>query len=386
LAATPECLVMAKPAGPRCNLRCSYCYYVGRTELLEGGAEPMSRELLEHFIAERFAASPGPVTHFEWHGGEPTLLGVEYFETIVALQRRHLPAARQVSNGLQTNGLLLNAAWAEFLARERFSVGLSLDGPPELHDRFRAAAGGAPTQARVVEAFRLLKSRRVLCNVLCVLHSDNVQEPDVVYDFFSELGVTHLQLLPLVVRAGTGASEATASPDAIGAFLCRVFDRWIAADVGRVVIQTFDEALRPIHGVEHALCIHRETCGNVAVLERDGSLYACDHFVDPEHRIGSIAERSLADLASDPRMRAFGEAKRAALPCQCRTCDVLAFCNGGCPKDRFLTTDDGETGLNYLCAAYRRFFRHAAPELERLSAHMKAGRRLREFRPAGPGT
>jgi uncharacterized protein len=386
LAATPECLVMAKPAGPRCNLRCSYCYYVGRTELLEGGAEPMSRELLEHFIAERFAASPGPVTHFEWHGGEPTLLGVEYFETIVALQRRHLPAARQVSNGLQTNGLLLNAAWAEFLARERFSVGLSLDGPPELHDRFRAAAGGAPTQARVVEAFRLLKSRRVLCNVLCVLHSDNVQEPDVVYDFFSELGVTYLQLLPLVVRAGTGASEATASPDAIGAFLCRVFDRWIAADVGRVVIQTFDEALRPIHGVEHALCIHRETCGNVAVLERDGSLYACDHFVDPEHRIGSIAERSLADLASDPRMRAFGEAKRAALPCQCRTCDVLAFCNGGCPKDRFLTTDDGETGLNYLCAAYRRFFRHAAPELERLSAHMKAGRRLREFRPAGPGT
>ena len=149
---------------------------------------------------------------------------------------------------------------------------------------------------------------------------------------------------------------------------------------------TRDEALRAIHGVEHALCIHRETCGNVAVLERDASFYACDHFVDAEHRIGSIAERSLADLASDPRMRAFGEAKRAALPRQCRTCDVLAFCNGGCPKDRFLTTDDGETGLNVLCAAYRRFFRHAAPQLERLSAHMKAGRRLREFRPAGPGT
>jgi uncharacterized protein len=377
---------MAKPAGPRCNLRCSYCYYVGRTELLEGGAEPMSRELLERFIAERFAVSPGPVTHFEWHGGEPTLLGVEYFETIVALQRRHLTAGRQVSNGLQTNGLLLDAAWAEFLARERFSVGLSLDGPPELHDRFRAAAGGAPTQARVVEAFRLLKSRRVLCNVLCVLHSDNVREPDVVYDFFSELGVTHLQLLPLVVRASTGADEAAESPAAIGEFLCRVFDRWIAADVGRVVVQTFDEALRAIHGVEHALCIHRETCGNVAVLERDASFYACDHFVDAEHRIGSIAERSLADLASDPRMRAFGEAKRAVLPRQCRTCDVLAFCNGGCPKDRFLTTDDGETGLNVLCAAYRRFFRHAAPQLERLSAHMKAGRRLREFRPAGPGT
>ena len=381
MAATPECLVMAKPAGPRCNLRCSYCYYVGRTDLLEGGAEPMSRELLERFIAERFAASPGPVTHFEWHGGEPTLLGVEYFETIVALQRRHLPAARQVSNGLQTNGLLLDAGWAEFLARERFSVGLSLDGPPELHDRFRAAAGGAPTQARVVEAFRLLKSHRALCNVLCVLHSDNVQEPDVVYDFFSELGVTHLQFLPLAVRVGAGASEATASPDAIGAFLCRVFDRWIAADVGRVVIQTFDEALRPIHGVEHALCIHRETCGNVAVLERDGSFYACDHFVDAAHRIGNLRERDLADLTTDPRMRAFGEAKRSSLPRACRECDVVAFCNGGCPKDRVATTADGEPGLNCLCPAYRRFFRHAAPGLTRLSAHMKAGRRLREFRP-----
>jgi len=260
-------------------------------------------------------------------------------------------------------------------------VGLSLDGPPELHDRFRAAAGGAPTQARVVEAFRLLKSHRALCNVLCVLHSDNVQEPDVVYDFFSELGVTHLQFLPLAVRVGAGASEATASPDAIGAFLCRVFDRWIAADVGRVVIQTFDEALRPIHGVEHALCIHRETCGNVAVLERDGSFYACDHFVDAAHRIGNLRERDLADLTTDPRMRAFGEAKRSSLPRACRECDVVAFCNGGCPKDRVATTADGEPGLNCLCPAYRRFFRHAAPGLTSLSAHMKAGRRLREFRP-----
>jgi uncharacterized protein len=376
---------MAKPAGPRCNLRCTYCYYVGKAELLGSGDQGMSRELLERFIVERYAASPGPVTHFEWHGGEPTLLGIGTFERIVALQRQHLPPGRRVSNGLQTNGLLLDSAWADFLARERFSVGLSLDGPAALHDRFRVAADGAPTQARVVEAFRLLKAHGVFCNVLCVLHADNAADPDGVYDFFRTLGVTHLQLLPLVCRLEDGTvSETTATPEAIGAFLCRVFDRWIAADVGRIVIQTFDEALRPIHGVDHALCVHRETCGDVAVLERDGSLYACDHFVDAPHRIGNLVERGLQDLAADPRLAAFGEAKRSSLPRQCRACDVLASCNGGCPKDRFLTTADGEEGLNYLCAAYRRFFRHAAPELERLSAHIRSGRRLREFSPLQP--
>jgi len=398
--ATRECLVMAKPAGPRCNLRCSYCYYVGKTELLApGGAsgddEPMDRALLERYIVQRFAASPGPVTHFEWHGGESTLLGLEYFETIVRLQREHLPPGRRLSNGLQTNGVLLDEAWGEFLAAEGFSVGLSLDGPQEFHDRYRPTVGGESTHGRVVDAFRLLKARGVFCNVLCVLSAANVGEPDRVYDYFRELGATHLQFLPLVGRSagghgqggapGAGASaptvtEATATAEAIGAFLCRVFDRWIEADVGRIVIQSFDEALRPIHGVPHALCVHRETCGDVAVLERDGSFYACDHFVDAAHRVGNLRERALADLAADPRMRAFGEAKRSSLPRECRDCDVLGFCNGGCPKDRFLTTADGEGGLNYLCPAYRSFFRHAAPELARLSAHMKAGRRLREFR------
>ncbi|HUW40082.1 MAG TPA: radical SAM protein, partial [Rectinemataceae bacterium] len=271
-----ECLVMAKPAGPLCNLRCSYCYYVGKTELLGGdssggassggtageaeagaaargaGAEagPMDLGLLERYIAQRFAASGGPVTHFEWHGGESTLLGLEYFETIVRLQKRHRPSGRRVSNGLQTNGMLIDAAWADFLAREGFSVGLSLDGPAEMHDRYRRRVDGSPTQARVLEAFALLKERRVFTNLLCVLSAANVGEPDRVYDFFKGIGATYLQFLPLVVRsgasggeapevgmAGAGAamaavSEATAPAEAIGAFLCRVFDRWIAEDVG----------------------------------------------------------------------------------------------------------------------------------------------------------
>jgi uncharacterized protein len=377
-----ECLVMAKPAGARCNLRCSYCYYVGDGDPHDERNRPMSRDLLERFIVQRFAASSGPVTHFEWHGGEPTVLGLAFFATAVALQRKHLPPGRRVSNGLQTNGLLLDDEWAQFLARERFSVGLSLDGPADLHDRYRVTAVGAPTQVRVVQAFRRLKQRGVFCNVLCVLHAANTPEPERTYGFFQDLGVTHLQFLPLVGRAGSGASEAAAAAETVGEFLCRVFDRWIGADVGRIVVQTFDEALRPIHGVEHALCVHRETCGDVAVLERDGSFFACDHFVDGEHRIGNLWERDLGDLAADPRLRAFGEAKRETLPRACRECDVLRFCNGGCPKDRMLATADGEPGLNVLCAAYRRFFLHAMPELTRLSAHIKAGRRLREFRPA----
>ena len=374
---------MTKPAGARCNLRCTYCYYVGKNEPPGGEAartETMDATLLERYIAERLASSPGPVTHFEWHGGEPTLLGIEYFRTIVRLQKRLRPAGRMVSNGIQTNGLLINEAWADFLASEGFSVGLSLDGPADIHDRFRRSIEGRPTHARVVKAFALLKARKVFCNILCVLSSANVDEPDRVYDFFKAIGVTYLQFLPLVVRKGPNSvSDATAEAEAIGKFLCRVFDRWVVADVGRLVIQTFDEALRPVHGVEHALCVHRETCGDVAVLERDGSFYACDHFVDAAHRVGSLRERSLAELASDPLIRAFGEAKKASLPRLCRECLYRSLCNGGCPKDRFLKAPDGEDGLNYLCAAYRALFAHAVPALTRLSAHIRSGRSLREF-------
>lgn len=372
-----ECLVMAKPVGPLCDLRCTYCYYVGKTELL---GPPMDQALLERYIIERFAASAPSVTHFEWHGGEPTLLGLAYFETIVRLQRKHLPPGRRVTNGLQTNGVGINEAWARFLAKESFSVGLSLDGPEDLHDRYRRKTDGGPTHGRVVESFSLLRSHGVFVNVLCVISRANVDEPDRLYDYFRTLGVRYLQFLPLVARSGDLISAETPSPEAIGRFLCRVFDRWIAEDVGRMVIQTFDEALRPVYGAEHALCVHRETCGDVVVLERDGSLYACDHFVDRAHKIGRIQDRSLAELTADPALLAFGQAKRNTLPRVCRDCEFLGFCNGGCPKDRFVRTEDGEDGLNYLCPAYRMFFAHAKPELGRLAAHMKAGRRLREFR------
>ncbi len=370
----PECLVMAKPAGPRCNMRCGYCYYLSKESLFHGGPGRMPESLLESYIVQRLEASAGPVTHFEWHGGEPTVLGVEYFRMIVRIQRGRRPRGRKITNGLQTNGLLIDEAWAEFLSHEGFSVGLSLDGPADLHDGFRRTAEGGATHARVVNAFALLKSFGVFCNVLCVLHAGNAPEPDRVFDFFKELGATHLQFLPLAASNG-----AAASPEAIGGFLCGVFDRWIKGSVGRMVIQTFDEALRPLYGIPHALCVHRETCGDVAVLERDGGFYMCDHFVDPAHLIGNLKERPLAEMAEDPRMTAFGLAKRDALPGVCRSCDVLAMCNGGCPKDRTERAPDGAAGLNSLCPAYRIFFNHCRPALTRLAAHMKSGKPLREF-------
>jgi uncharacterized protein len=232
----------------------------------------------------------------------------------------------------------------------------------------------------VARAYALLKERGVFVNLLCVLHARNAMEPEMVYDYFRGLGATHLQFLPLV--AGTARTDATAAePDVIGEFLCRVFDRWIHEGAGRVVIQNIDEALRPMYGLPHALCIHRETCGDVAVLERDGGFYACDHFVDADHLIGSLRERTLGDLAADPRMIEFGKAKRDTLPRACRECDVLSWCNGGCPKDRAHAAPGEAGGLNRLCFAYKKFFGHCRPELTRLATHMRAGRPLREFKP-----
>lgn len=377
---TSDCLVMAKPAGARCNLRCAYCYYLPKAGMFPSEPVPrMADELLETYIRQRLEASPGPVTHFEWHGGEPTLLGLEFFQRVVELQRSHQPEGRTITNGLQTNGLLLDEPWARFLAREGFSVGLSLDGPAACHDAYRVTAAGEGTHARAVRAFSLLRRHGVHCDVLCVLHARNVGEPLEVYRFFRDLGVTHLQFLPLVAPEGGGVSAATPSPEALGEFLCRVFDAWIAHDLGRIVVQFFDEALRPPSLLPHALCVFRETCGEVAALEHDGSLYACDHFVDPEHRLGNIQERDLAGLVSLPAMKAFGTRKRDTLPRQCRKCDVLTWCHGGCPKDRIARTAGGEPGLNYLCPAYLRFFRHCRPALTRLAAHRRAGRPLGVF-------
>ena len=365
--------MMAKPVGPRCNLRCSYCYYLEKEALFPEGSAPMDAELLERYVRQRFAASPGPV-HFEWHGGEPTLAGLDAFRTIVKLQRKHAPPGRKWTNGLQTNGIRLDRAWVDFLYENQFSVGLSLDGPATSHNAWRTRADGSGSHAQVMKSLELLQSAGVFVNLLCVVHTGTVTDPEDVYDFFRGTGAQYLQFLPYVPRPGKDDRAPGGTPAQVGEFLCRIFDRWLAADVGVLVVQTFDEALRPLYGVPHSLCIHRPTCGEVVVLEHDGGVYACDHFVDADHRLGNLKDTDLATLAADPRLLAFGQLKRDGLAPECRACAVLEFCHGGCPKDR-----DGR-GLNRLCEAYRRFFTHAKPGLAALAAHMKAGRSLRSFR------
>jgi uncharacterized protein len=371
-----EFQVMVKPGGAVCNLACTYCYYLSRDALYPAG-EPrrMPDDLLERYIVQHLEACPTPLVSFAWHGGEPTVLGLDYFRQIVALQRTHRPAGRRIVNGIQTNGVLIDEAWARFLAAEGFYAGLSLDGPAELHDRHRVTRGQRPTHREAMRALHLFQQHRVQHDVLCVLHADNVRHPARVYRFFRDAGVRQLQFLPLVERRPDGTvGERTAPAEAYGAFLCAVFDAWVRHDVGRIVIQAFDEALRPALGLEHALCVVRETCGDVPVLEHTGDFYACDHFVDPAHRFGNIRDTHLADLVESPAQRAFGEAKRDALPPYCRACDVRAWCNGGCPKDRFLRTPEGEPGLNYLCAGFQRFFRHTRPYWEAAAALLRAGK------------
>lgn len=375
--ASREFQIFVKPAGAICNLDCRYCYYLKKQHLYPKiESFRMADDLLEEYIVQHIEACPKPLIHFSWHGGEPTILGLDYFRKIVALQRKHQPPGRRIINGLQTNGTTLDEEWCRFFAAEDFYVGLSLDGPKELHDLYRVTKGKKPTHKQVMRAFRLLQQHRVHCDILCVVHDQNVRYPTAVYRFFKEIGVQYLQFLPLVEGSEDGergVSPQTVPAEAYGSFLCTIFDEWVRHDVGRIVIQLFDEATRPFLGMEHALCLYRETCGDIPVIEHNGDFFSCDHFVDPEHYLGNIRETPLVEMLENPAQREFGQAKRDALPCTCRECDVLAMCNGGCPKDRFIQAPDGEEGLNYLCAGFERFFSHCRPYLEKLAALMRVG-------------
>ncbi len=366
---------MVKPVGAACNLDCAYCYYLEKAALYPRRQSlRMPQALLERYIAQHMAAAPAEAILFCWHGGEATLLGIDYFRRIVELQHKHRPPGRQILNNLQTNGTLIDEAWCRFLAAAGFQVGLSIDGPKELHDAYRPTKGGRASHAQVMQAYRLLRRHRVPTDVLCVVHRRNVRQPATVYRFFKEIGVEFLQFLPLVRRQGaSGVTAETVPADAYGEFLCRIFAEWAGRDIDRITIQNFHEAERPFLGVEHALCVFRETCGDVVVVERNGDFYCCDHFVDPAHLVGNIADTPLVELLESPAQRAFGRQKKATLPRFCRSCEVLALCNGGCPKDRFIRTPDGEDGLNYLCAGYKRFFASSAPRLQRIAALRRTG-------------
>ncbi|HOP00465.1 MAG TPA: anaerobic sulfatase maturase [Bacteroidales bacterium] len=360
--------IFIKPVGAACNLRCSYCYYLEKAYLPEDQRPgTMDDETLEACVKQHFEASSDDTVMFSWHGGEPLLAGISFFRKATEFQKQYKPEGKNVINGIQTNGTLLNDEWCRFFQEENFLVGISIDGPEVIHNHCRRSAGGHGSFQMAMRGYDLLVRHGITTEILCVVSSFNSSDPLRIFDFFRSAGVRYLTFLPLVVRdpsSYTGVTEDSVKPAEFGKFLSAIFDEWIENDIGTVTVQMFEEALRPAFGRDHTLCIFRQDCGKVPVLEHNGDFYSCDHFVDPEHLIGNIYDKSLSGLLSDPGQVAFGRVKSQSLPRYCRECEVLDMCNGECPKNRFIRTPDGEPGLNYLCEGYKLFFNHCRPFIE----------------------
>jgi uncharacterized protein len=367
--------VFAKPTGPICNLGCAYCYYLQKDQIYpKGESFRMPDMILEEYIVQHIEASAEPVIRFSWHGGEPTVLGLDFFHKIVAIQRKYQPSDQCIENGMQTNGTLLDEDWCRFLAEEDFFVGLSLDGPQETHDRFRRDKGGNPTHELTMQGYKLLRQHRVSTDILCAVNAHNVRVPLEVYRFFKQIGADYVSFLPIVdpnPSARSGVSDLTVPAEVWGKFLCTIFDEWVSQDIGKIKVQIFEEAARTAFEQEHSLCIFRPLCGDIPVVEHNGDFYSCDHFVDAEHRLGNIIETSLVKLIESPAQRIFGKSKLDSLPRYCRECEVKIMCNGECPKNRFILTPDGEEGLNFLCAGYKRFFSHCKPFIDQVTTEWK---------------
>lgn len=400
--ATRRFHVMAKPAGSACNLDCAYCFYLSKRTLPGGpGSGHMSDEVLECFIRDYIQSVTADEVVFSWQGGEPTLLGLGFFEKVVALQKKHAKAGQRVENDLQTNGTLLDGDWARFLREHRFLVGLSIDGPRDIHDHYRITKHAEPTFDKVFAAARTLQEHGVRFNTLTCVHRYNASRPLDVYRFLRrELGSTCLQFIPIVEPREfetvapqhwdsarlpvVGSAQAhpdhpdsvvtpwSVDPDEYGYFLSRVWDEWQARDAGKVLVNFCETLVAQHMGLPSQVCVHGEVCGKGVVLEHDGAVYSCDHYVYPEYRLGRIPQQSLGDMVFSPRQVKFGYAKSESLPAYCRQCPFLADCWGECPKNRLVRTPDGEPGLNYLCPGLKRFFAHAVPAAERMAARLRS--------------
>ena len=373
---------MTKPRGSICNLDCHYCFYLQKETLYPQSTFRMADDLLEHFVRQYIEAHATlPEVTFAWQGGEPTLMGLPFFERAVALQQQYRRPNQRILNALQTNGVLLDDGWGQFLGANDFLVGVSLDGPAALHDVYRRDKGGQPTFERVVAGIDVLKQHQVPFNILTCVNAANVQHPLTVYRCLrDEIGAEFIQFIPIVEPAVEPApASALVSPRSIdgaayGAFLIAIFDEWVRRDVGRIAVQMFEAALGVWSGRGPGLCIFDETCGRGLAMEHNGDVYACDHFVAPAHLLGNIRTTALIELVDSPAQVAFGQAKLDGLPGACRRCPVRFACNGGCPKDRLLTTADGEAGLNYLCAGYLAFFSHIDRAMQAMALLLHAGR------------
>lgn len=366
-----EYQVFVKPVGAACNLRCSYCYYnVAVSD--SNGTSPcvMNDDILKTYIKQNIeAAGRGPV-NFAWHGGEPTLAGLPFYKRAVQLQRLYSLPGVVVTNGIQTNGTLIDDEWCRFLSAENFAVGISIDGPGELHDYHRQMVNDRGSFSAAVTAFLNLRAYGLDPEILCVVSDHNADSALEIYNYFKELGARWITFLPLVVRdtaAIGGVNPESVTPEKFGQFLSTVFDEWVERDIGLIKVQIFEEAARVAFKMEHTLCIFKRECGGVPVVEKNGDFYSCDHFVTPEYKVGNISDRSLSELLDSEPQKSFGAAKRNSLPQYCLDCEVLDMCNGECPKNRFAVTPGGEAGLNYLCRGYRQFFNHVRPFVDAVS-------------------
>lgn len=374
------CHVMAKPTGSVCNIDCSYCFYLEKEALYPERKQHwrMSDDTLERYIRQHIEAQDSGHVLFAWQGGEPTMMGLPFFQRAVALAEKY-GAGREIQHALQTNGIALNAEWARFFARHRFLIGLSVDGPRTLHDKYRLTRSGAGTHERVMQALSLLKHHDVDFNTLTVVGKHNVEHAAEVYQFLVAAGSRYIQFIPLVERINASASSplhllapgestGTLAPWTVpawqyGEFLQNVFDIWVQRDVGHVSVQMFDVALAAWCEQPPVLCVHAPTCGHAFALESNGDLYNCDHFVYPEHLLGNIHHQTIKTLNEGERAIAFGEAKRETLTPECRQCEFRFVCHGGCPKHRFAVSPGGNPGHNYLCAGYKHFFKHISPAM-----------------------
>ena len=374
-----EFQIFAKPVSAACNLNCSYCYYSYENNRFGSTVfTRMDDNLLEKYIIQHIEATTDNVVMFSWHGGEPTLAGIDFYRKAVEIQKKHLPVGKKLLNGIQTNGTVINDEWCRFLKSENFLVGISVDGPEEFHNRFRLKNNGIGTYNEVLKGYRLLKQHDITTEILCVVNAFNAEYPLEVYQFFKSLNAGFITFLPLVERKSgskTEVTENTVSPEAFGQFLINIFDDWVENDIGEVTVQIFEEALRAAFDKEHTLCIFKENCGGVPVIESNGDFYSCDHFVNPQHLLGNISKRSVSDFLDSAEQKAFGKAKSSTLPEYCKKCEVLSMCNGECPKNRFNETPGGEAGLNFLCAGYKMFFKHCLPYVEALKKAVDEGYR-----------
>ncbi|MGN6170471.1 MAG: anaerobic sulfatase maturase [Solirubrobacteraceae bacterium] len=391
--------LLAKPTGAVCNLDCEYCFFLSKEMLYPGSRFRMSDDVLERYLCRLIEAHRGmPEVTIAWQGGEPTLMGLDFFRRSVDIAARLVEPGQRAVHTIQTNGTKLDPGWATFFAENDFLVGISIDGPQEIHDAYRVTKGGRGSFHQVMRGLGYLRDAGVDWNALTTIHAANAEHAGRVYRFLrDQCGATFIQFIPIIervaeadedgavpwsswrdrplyVQAGERVSGRSVTPDQYGRFLIDVFEEWVRHDVGRVYVQMFDVTLANHAGEPPGLCVHSETCGRAVALEHTGDFYACDHFVEPDYLRGNILEQSLLDMVESAEQQRFGTDKRDGLPVYCRECDVRFACHGGCPKDRFIKTPDGESGLNYLCAGYKAFFHHVDAPMREMAALLQQGR------------